>query len=98
MNNRRLLYYPVVIYVLLLLLVWYQHQPKKRIDADAQKHGKRQSCQMKKVQKSFDFWTLVRVARLERAASCSQSRRPTNWATPGNVKLSYNIFYYPPTE
>lgn len=26
---------------------------------------------------------LVRVARLERAASCSQSRRPTNWATPG---------------
>lgn len=28
---------------------------------------------------------MVRVARLERAASCSQSRRPTNWATPGYV-------------
>ena len=27
---------------------------------------------------------LVRVARLELAASWSQTRRPTNWATPGN--------------
>ena len=26
---------------------------------------------------------LVRVARLERAASTSQMWRPTNWATPG---------------
>ena len=26
---------------------------------------------------------LVRVARLELAASWSQTRRPTNWATPG---------------
>ena len=28
---------------------------------------------------------LVRVARLELAASWSQTRRPTNWATPGNL-------------
>ena len=27
---------------------------------------------------------MVRVARLELAASWSQTRRPTNWATPGN--------------
>ena len=26
---------------------------------------------------------MVRVARLELAASWSQTRRPTNWATPG---------------
>ena len=30
---------------------------------------------------------LVRVARLELAASWSQTRRPTNWATPGNIQL-----------
>ena len=29
------------------------------------------------------FEGLVRVARLELAASWSQTRRPTNWATPG---------------
>ena len=29
---------------------------------------------------------LVRVARLELAASWSQTRRPTNWATPGKQK------------
>ena len=28
---------------------------------------------------------MVRVARLELAASCSQSRHPTNWATPGDM-------------
>ncbi len=28
---------------------------------------------------------MVRVARLELAASWSQTRRPTNWATPGCV-------------
>ena len=32
---------------------------------------------------------LVRVARLERAASTSQMWRPTNWATPGYSVLSY---------
>ena len=30
-----------------------------------------------------DYHCLVRVARLERAASTSQMWRPTNWATPG---------------
>ena len=30
-----------------------------------------------------DSGLLVRVARLELAASWSQTRRPTNWATPG---------------
>ena len=32
-------------------------------------------------------WSLVRVARLELAASWSQTRRPTSWATPGNIQL-----------
>ena len=32
-----------------------------------------------------DSGLLVRVARLELAASWSQTRRPTNWATPGNI-------------
>ena len=30
---------------------------------------------------------LVRVARLELAASWSQTRRPTNWATPGYARI-----------
>ena len=29
---------------------------------------------------------MVRVARLELAASWSQTRRPTNWATPGFLR------------
>ena len=42
----------------------------------------------KKSRKAADFirnqpFLMVRVARLELAASWSQTRRPTNWATPG---------------
>ena len=35
---------------------------------------------------------LVRVARLELAASWSQTRRPTNWATPGNSKQALPVY------
>ena len=38
--------------------------------------------------------TMVRVARFERAASSSQSWRPTNWATPGNMKFWRLCCYY----
>ncbi len=37
---------------------------------------------------------MVRVARFERAASSSQSWRPTNWATPGNMKFWRLRCYY----
>ena len=37
---------------------------------------------------------LVRVARFERAASSSQSWRPTDWATPGNMKFWRLCCYY----
>ena len=37
---------------------------------------------------------LVRVARFERAASSSQSWRPTDWATPGNMKFWRLRSYY----
>ena len=37
---------------------------------------------------------LVRVARFERAASSSQSWRPTNWATPGNMKFAFALILY----
>ena len=42
------------------------------------------------------FPALVRVARLERAASCSQSRRPTNWATPGRTSEETRCVPFPP--
>ena len=37
---------------------------------------------------------MVRVARFERAASSSQSWRPTDWATPGNMKFWRLCCYY----
>ena len=40
-----------------------------------------------------DSGLLVRVARLELAASWSQTRRPTNWATPGySVKRNCSLW------
>ena len=38
-----------------------------------------------------DYSCLVEVTGLEPAASCSQSRRPTNWATPRNKIVNLNI-------
>ena len=38
---------------------------------------------------------LVRVARLELAASWSQTRRPTNWATPGYLLFRFRKKFLP---
>ena len=41
---------------------------------------------------------MVRVARLELAASWSQTRRPTNWATPGYAiarrRITAHLLFY----
>ena len=42
---------------------------------------------------------MVRVARLELAASWSQTRRPTNWATPGDRSIGgTNALYTKPLK
>ena len=41
--------------------------------------------------KPYKDLPMVRVTGFEPAASCSQSRRPTNWATPGYDLVSIKI-------
>ena len=47
-------------------------------------HAVKESTNKSPESAQADSGLLVRVARLELAASWSQTRRPTNWATPGS--------------